>query len=265
MANPDSNETPVSSLPAGGPVAVVTGAARGIGAATAMRLAAEGHDVAVLDLDAEACADVVSQIIGLGRRAIAVACDVAREDPVNAAVQRISEELGAPTVLVNNAGVLRDRSLSRMTSEDWDVVLDVNLKSVFLVSRAIEPHMRAARWGRIVNLSSIAALGVVGEANYSAAKAGVQGLTKTMAIELGRHGITVNAVAPGFVVTEMTRRVAERMNMSIDELSALMMKDIVVGRSGTPDDIANAVAFFVDRRSSFVTGQVLYVAGGPRA
>ena len=190
---------------------------------------------------------------------------MAREDNARLAVRQVADLLGPPLVLVNNAGVLRDRSFSRMTSEDWDMVIDVNLKSVFLMAREVEPYMRAAGWGRIVNLSSIAALGVIGEANYSAAKAGVQGLTKTMAIELGRHGITVNAVAPGFVVTEMTRRVAERIGISIEELTAMMMKDIVVGRPGQPDDIAHAVSYFVDRRSTFVTGQVLYVAGGPRA
>jgi 3-oxoacyl-[acyl-carrier protein] reductase len=151
-----------------------------------------------------------------------------------------------------------------MTLDDWEVVMAVNLRSVFLMCRAVQPHMRAARWGRIVNLSSIAALGVIGEANYAAAKAGVQGITRTLAIELGRHGITANAVAPGFVVTDMTRAVAARMNMPFEDMVTEMMTGIHVGRPGVPDDIAQAVAFFADERSGFVTGQVLYVAGAPR-
>lgn len=245
-------------------VAIVTGAARGIGAAVALRLAEDGHDVAVLDLDEAACADTVALVEQSGRRATAVGCDVADEVAVASGVAMVAERLGPPTVLVNNAGVLRDRTLARMTLDDWEAVLAVNLRSVFLMCRAVQPQLRAARWGRIVNLSSIAALGVFGEANYAAAKAGVQGLTRSLAIELGRHGVTVNAVAPGFVVTEMTREVARRLGITIEEMTQQMMRDIHVGRAGTPADVANAVAFFVDPRSSFITGQILYAAGGPR-
>jgi 3-oxoacyl-[acyl-carrier protein] reductase len=245
-------------------VALVTGAARGIGAAIALRLAQEGCDIAVVDLSAEACAETVAAVERCGRRAIAVAADVSDETAVQQAVEQVAASLGAPTVLVNNAGVLRDRTLGKLTLDDWNVVIDVNLRSAFLTSRAVLPHMRAAGWGRIVNLSSIAALGVFGEANYSAAKAGIQGLTRTLAIELGAFGVTVNAVAPGFVVTDMTRSVAERMKMPMEDLIAEMMKDIRVGRPGYPDDIANAVAFFADPRSGYTTGQVLYVAGAPR-
>jgi 3-oxoacyl-[acyl-carrier protein] reductase len=245
-------------------IAIVTGAARGIGAAIALRLASDGHDIAVIDLDADACAQTVADIEALGRKAAAISCDVANEGMVKAAVADTVRLLGPPTVLVNNAGVLKDRTLGKMTLDDWNLVVDVNLKGVFLLSREVAPAMREAGWGRIVNLSSIAALGVFGETNYSAAKAGVQGLTKTLAIELGPVGITANVVAPGFVETEMTRMVAQRAQMTMEELSALMMRDIVVGRTGIPDDIANAVSFFVDPRSSFVTGQVLYVAGAPR-
>lgn len=245
-------------------VAIVTGAARGIGAAIAMRLAEDGHDVAVVDLDASACAATVAAVSAAGRRAIAVAADVADEAAVTAAVESVADTLGPPTVLVNNAGVLRDRTLAKMTADDWDTVLAVNLRSVFLTCRAVGPHMRAARWGRIVNLSSIAALGALGEANYAAAKAGVQGLTRTLAIELGRHGVTVNAVAPGFVVTDMTRAVAERMGMTMEALIDEMLPAIHVGRAGAPADIAHAVGYFADPRSSFVTGQTLYVAGAPR-
>lgn len=245
-------------------IAIVTGAARGIGAAIAVRLAHDGHDVAVLDLDRDACAETMRAVEAAGRRAIAVAADVSDEDAVRRGVQQVVEGLGAPTVLVNNAGVLRDRTLAKMTLSDWETVMAVNLRSVFLMCREVQPHMRAARWGRIVSLSSIAALGVVGEANYAAAKAGVQGITKTLALELGRHGVTANAVAPGFVVTDMTRDVAARMGVSFEDMTAEMMSTIHVGRPGEPEDVANAVAFFADERSGFVTGQVLYVAGAPR-
>ncbi len=245
-------------------VAIVTGAARGIGAAIALRLAEDGHDVAILDLDREACAETMAAVTSLGRRTHAVAADVSDEAAVTAAVAEVGDVLGAPLVLVNNAGILRDRTLTKMPTEDWDLVLNVNLRSVFLMCRAVAPAMRAAGWGRIVNLSSIAALGSRGEANYSAAKAGVQGITRTLAIELGPYGITSNAVAPGFVVTDMTREVAERVGMPFDDMVTEMLKTIHVGRPGAPEDIAQAVAFFADERSSFVTGQILYVAGAPR-
>ncbi len=245
-------------------IAIVTGAARGIGAAIARRLAEDGHDVAAIDLDAECCEATLADVASAGRRGLAVAADVSDEASVMTAVDRIAAELGAPTVLVNNAGILRDRTIGRMTLDDWQSVIDVNLRSVFLMCRAVQSHMRTAKWGRIVNLSSIAALGALGEANYSAAKAGVQGLTRTLAIELGRFGITANAVAPGFVVTDMTRAVAERMGMAFDDMVAQQLQSIHVGRPGAPEDIAHAVAWFAEPRSSFVTGQVLYVAGAPR-
>jgi 3-oxoacyl-[acyl-carrier protein] reductase len=245
-------------------LAIVTGAARGIGAAVALRLAQDGHDIAVIDLERDTCAATVAAVTAAGARSAAFAVDVADEDAVRQGVAAVVEQLGPPAVLVNNAGILRDSTFARMALADWDAVISVNLRSVFLMSREVLPHMRAQGFGRIVNLSSIAALGVFGEANYSAAKAGVQGVTKTLAIELGRYGITVNAVAPGFIVTDMTRDVAARMHMDFDEMTALMMKDIHVGRPGQPEDIANGVSFFVDARSGFVTGQVLYVAGGPR-
>ncbi len=244
--------------------AIVTGAARGIGAATALRLAADGHDIAVVDLDREACAETIAAVGALGRRAVAIGADVSDESAVRGAVAEAVDALGTPSVLVNNAGILRDATLGKMTLDDWDAVIDVNLRSVFLMSREVQGHMRTAQFGRIINLSSIAALGVFGESSYSAAKAGVIGITKTMAIELGRFGITANTVAPGFVVTEMTRHVAARMKMPFEDMVAEMMRDIYVGRPGEPEDIANAVAFFADERSGFVTGQVLYVAGGPR-
>lgn len=246
------------------PVAIVTGAARGIGAAIARRLAADGHDVALFDLSAGACKDTLSAINALGRRGLAITCDVSDEAAIPDALAQVEAGLGTPLVLVNNAGLIRDRTVQRMTSAEWDQVLSVNLRSVFLLSRAVLPGMRTAGFGRIVSLSSIAALGVAGEANYAAAKAGVQGFTRSLALEVGRYGITVNSVAPGFVVTEMTRAVAERMQIPFEQLVEEALHQIVVGRPGQPDDIAHAVAYFADPRSSFVTGQTLYVAGAPR-
>jgi 3-oxoacyl-[acyl-carrier protein] reductase len=246
-------------------VAIVTGGARGIGAAIAQRLATDGADIAVLDLDANACADTVRSIEALDRRAIAVGVDVADEASVEAAVAAVTARLGPPTILVNNAGVVRERAFSKTSLEDWNLMVNVNLRGAFLMSRAVRPHMSTARWGRIVNLSSTGALGQVGLTSYSAAKAGVQGLTKTLALELGRLGVTVNAVAPGFVATPMTAGIAERTGQSFQEMQERHASEIAVGRIGQPEDIANAVAFFVDDRSGYVSGQVLYVAGGPKA
>ncbi|MDI3407521.1 3-oxoacyl-ACP reductase FabG [Streptomyces cavernicola] len=244
-------------------VAVVTGAARGIGAATAIRLAAEGRAVAVIDLDEAACKDTVEQIKAAGGKAIAVGCDVSDEAQVEAAVARIADELGAPTVLVNNAGVLRDNLLFKMSASDWDTVMNVHLRGAFLMSKACQKHMVDAGFGRIVNLSSSSALGNRGQVNYSAAKAGLQGFTKTLAKELGKFGITANSVAPGFIVTEMTKATAERVGMGFEEFQAAAATQIPVQRVGRPDDIANAIAFFTGDAAGFVSGQVMYVAGGP--
>lgn len=245
-------------------VAVVTGAARGIGAATARRLAADGLAVAVVDLDETAAKSTVDEVLALGGRALAVGADVSDADQVAAAVARVADELGPPAVLVNNAGVTRDNLLFKMTESDWDTVLTVHLRGSFLMTRAVQEHMVAQRWGRIVNLSSTSALGNRGQANYAAAKAGMQGLTKTLAIELGRFNITVNAVAPGFIATDMTRATAARLGADWDEYVAQRAAAVPVGRAGEPDDIAHAVSFFVSEAAGFVSGQVLYVAGGPR-
>lgn len=244
-------------------VAVVTGAARGIGAATAVRLAAEGRAVAVIDLDEAACKDTVAQITTAGGKAIAVGCDVSDEAQVEAAIARIADELGAPTILVNNAGVLRDNLLFKMSADDWDMVMNVHLRGAFLMSRAIQKHMVDAKFGRIVNLSSSSALGNRGQVNYAAAKAGLQGFTKTLAKELGKFGVTANSVAPGFIVTEMTKSTADRVGMGFEDFQAAAATQIPVQRVGRPDDIANAIAFFTGDAAGFVSGQVMYVAGGP--
>ena len=245
--------------------AIVTGAARGIGAGVSKRLAADGMKVAVLDLDEGSCADTVGAITEAGGTALAVGADVSDPASVDAAVERVASELGAPTVLVNNAGIIRDNLLFKMTVDDWDAVMAVHLRGAFNTTKAVQKHMTEATWGRIVNLSSISALGNRGQANYSAAKAGLQGFTKTLALELGRFGITVNAIAPGFIETEMTMATAERMGYSFEDFKAAIVKDIPVGRGGLPADIAHAVSYFASEDAGFVSGQVLYVAGGPKA
>ncbi|MEV5412883.1 3-oxoacyl-ACP reductase FabG [Thermopolyspora sp. NPDC052614] len=243
--------------------AIVTGAARGIGAAVAKRLAADGFAVAVADLDEAAGKPVVEEIENAGGRALAVGVDVGDEPAVRAAVERIAGELGEPTVLVNNAGIIRDNLLFKMTADDWDAVMNVHLRGSFLMARAVQGYMVKAGWGRIVNLSSTSALGNRGQANYAAAKAGLQGFTKTLAIELGKFGVTVNAVAPGFIETDMTAATAERIGVSFEQLKKDTVARIPVARTGLPADIAHAVAFFVSEGAGFVSGQVLYVAGGP--
>ncbi|RKT76704.1 3-oxoacyl-[acyl-carrier protein] reductase [Terracoccus luteus] len=245
--------------------AIVTGAARGIGAAVARRLAADGFAVAVLDLDESACAAVVSEIEAAGGRGLAVGVDVSDEAAVQSAVERVVDGLGAPTVLVNNAGIIRDNMLFKMTTDDWDAVMGVHLRGSFLMTRAAQKHMIDAKWGRIVNLSSTSALGNRGQANYAAAKAGLQGFTKTLAIELGKFGVTANAIAPGFIASDMTRQTAERMGITFEQFLEGAAKEIPVGRVGQPDDIAATAAFLVRDDASFVSGQVIYVAGGPKA
>ncbi len=244
--------------------AIVTGGARGIGAAVARRLSADGFAVAVLDLDESACATIVSEIEDAGGKGLAVGVDVSDEAAVQAAVERVAAELGAPTVLINNAGIIRDNMLFKMSVDDWDAVMNVHLRGSFLMTRAAQKHMIDAKWGRIVNLSSTSALGNRGQANYAAAKAGMQGFTKTLAIELGKFGVTANAIAPGFIATDMTRSTAERMGVTFEAFIEAVAKDIPVGRAGQPDDIAATVAFLVRDDASFVSGQVIYVAGGPK-
>jgi 3-oxoacyl-[acyl-carrier protein] reductase len=245
-------------------IAIVTGSARGIGAATARRLAADGMAVAVLDLDEAACAGTVKEIADAGGRAVAVGADVSNGDQVKAAVERVAAELGGPTVLVNNAGVMRDNLLFKMSEGDWDTVLGVHLRGAFLMSRAVQKYMVDQHYGRIVNLSSTSALGNRGQVNYSAAKAGLQGFTKTLAVELGPFGVTANAVAPGFIATEMTATTAARVGMPFEDFKQAAAGQIPVRRVGQPEDVANTISFLVGEGAGFVSGQVIYVAGGPR-
>ncbi|WP_330231750.1 3-oxoacyl-ACP reductase FabG [Nocardia sp. NBC_00508] len=244
-------------------VAVVSGAARGIGAAIAKRLAADGLRVGVLDLNGAACADTVQAITAAGGRAVALGADVSNEESVATAVQQLENELGAPTVVVNNAGILRDNLLFKMSVEDWDSVLNVHLRGSFLLTRAVQKYMVEQQWGRIVNMSSTSALGNRGQVNYSAAKAGLQGFTKTLAFELGKFGVTANAIAPGFIVTDMTAATAARVGVSFEDFQKAAAAQIPVQRVGRPEDIAHTASFLVSEGAGFVSGQVIYVAGGP--
>jgi 3-oxoacyl-[acyl-carrier protein] reductase len=248
-----------------GVVGIVTGAGRGIGAGIAHRLARDGLAVGVLDLDEVAAQDITASIHRFGGRAVAIGGDVSDPDQVLDAVARVEEQLGPPTVLVNNAGVTKDAMLFKMTVEQWDTVIGVHLRGAFLMTRAVQKHMTAAGWGRIISISSTSALGNRGQANYSAAKAGLQGFTKTVALELGKFGITVNCIAPGFIVTDMTRDTARRLGIPWDDYVRARARDIPVTRPGEPADIAHAVSFFASDMAGFVSGQVLYVAGGPKA
>ena len=244
-------------------IAIVTGAARGIGAGTAIRLASDGLAVAVLDLNEADCAATVKEIENAGGRALAVGADVSKTDEVNAAVERIAAELGEPTVLVNNAGITRDAMLFKMTDEQWDAVINVNLRGAFLMTRAAQKYMTEQKWGRIVNISSSSALGNRGQVNYSATKAGLEGFTKTLAKELGKFGITANAVAPHFIATDMTTAMAVKLKMSFEDLVETYKKQIAVQRVGQPADVAAAVSFLVREDAGFISGQVIYVSGGP--
>ncbi|WP_395364483.1 3-oxoacyl-ACP reductase FabG [Streptomyces sp. YH02] len=247
-----------------GAVAIVTGAGRGIGAATAKRLAADGAAVVALDLTEGDAADTVAGIRATGGRAMAVGCDVTDSGQVDAAIDRTVAEYGRLDVLVNNAGVLRDNMLFMMSDDDWDTVVDVHLKGAFLCSRAAQRHMAGQGSGKIVNLSSVAADGNRGQANYAAAKAGVQGLTRTLAIELGPYGINVNAIAPGFVATAMTDQTARRTGADPEEFRRAAAARSPLRRVGSPEDIAAVVSFLASEDAAYVTGQTIHVDGGPQ-
>ncbi|MGP3999360.1 3-oxoacyl-ACP reductase FabG [Streptomyces sp. 8N706] len=245
-------------------VAVVTGAAQGIGAATARRLAEEGAAVAVVDLTAERGEAVAAQIREKGGTARAYGCDVADLDAVEVVFARIVEELGGLHILVNNAGITRDNLFFKMPKADWDTVLTVNLTSAFNCAQAAQTYMVKQRYGKIVSLSSRSALGNRGQANYAAAKAGIQGLTATLAIELGPYDINVNAVAPGYIATAMTAATAERVGSAPEEHQQLAAERTPLRRVGQPEEIAAVVAFLAGDDASYVSGQTLYVNGGAR-
>jgi 3-oxoacyl-[acyl-carrier protein] reductase len=243
-------------------VALVTGGAQGIGEAVALRLAAGGAKVGVLDMQKDAAQGVADQITAAGGQAIALAADVSQRGQVQSAVDELAGAFGGLHILVNNAGVIRDNLLFKMTDDDWTAVMEVHLRGAFLASQISQRHMVEARYGRIVSMSSVSADGNRGQANYSTAKAGLQGLTRTLAIELGPFGITANAIAPGFIETAMTKATAERIGSSIEAMRDGVASAVPVRRGGVPADVANAVAFLSAEESGYVTGQVLYVDGG---
>lgn len=247
-----------------GRVAFVTGGSRGIGKAIVELFAKEGAKVAFIDLNEEALSETTSELKEKGYEVYSKVANVADADQVEAAVKEVVEAFGYVDILVNNAGVIRDNLLFKMTDSDWQTVMDVHLKGSFNTARAVQKYMVEKKYGRIINISSTSALGNRGQSNYAAAKAGLQGFTKTLAIELGKYGITANSVAPGFIETEMTKETAARIGGAFEQLIAASVAQIPVGRTGKPTDIANAVAFFADEKSSFVNGQVIYVAGGPK-
>jgi 3-oxoacyl-[acyl-carrier protein] reductase len=247
-----------------GKVAFVTGGSRGIGKGIVELFAEEGAKVAFIDLNEEALRQTTSELKEKGYEVYSKVANVTDAEQVENAVKEVYETFGSVDVLVNNAGVIRDNLLFKMTDSDWQTVMDVHLKGSFNAARAVQKYMVEQKYGRIINISSTSALGNRGQANYAAAKAGLQGFTKTLAIELGKYGITANSVAPGFIETEMTKETAARIGIPFEHLIQASVANIPVGRSGKPADIANAVAFFADERSSFVNGQVIYVAGGPK-
>jgi len=245
-----------------GKVAIVTGGAQGIGAAIAQRLASEGAAVAVADLTAERGAETVESIVKDGGRAVAYGADVSKTEDVQTLVAAVAAEFGKIDILINNAGITRDNLLFKMTDEDWDSVINVNLRSAFLMSRECQKHFVKQKYGKIVSLSSRSALGNRGQANYAASKAGVMGLTATLSIELGPFGVNVNAVAPGYIATAMTDATARRIGLDPEELKKAAANDTPVRRVGYPEDIAATVAFLAADESSFISGQTIQVNGG---
>lgn len=246
-----------------GRVALVTGAARGLGEAAVRRLAADGARVVVADLDVDGCRQVTTDLASSGIESLAVRCDVTDREQVQQMVDETLTRFGRLDILVNNAGMLRDNLLFKMTDNDWDQVIAVHLRGAFLCSRAAQAPMVKQRYGRIISLSSVSALGNRGQANYAAAKAGLQGFTRTVAIELGPFGITSNAVAPGLIETAMTHALAERLGISFDELKERLAPQVPLRRFGQPHEVASVIAFLASDDASYVSGQIIYIAGGP--
>ena len=245
-------------------VAIVTGAAQGIGAATARRLASEGARVAVVDLDADRSAAAADEIKAAGGVATGYGCDVTDAEAVSAMVDAVVAEHGRLDILVNNAGITRDNMLFKMPADEWNAVLTTNLTSMFLCCQAAQKPMVAARYGKIVNLSSRSALGNRGQVNYAAAKAGVQGLTATLAIELGPFNINVNAVAPGYIATAMTAATATRVGSAPEDHQRMAAEATPLRRVGQPEEVAAVIAFLASDDASYVSGQTLYINGGAR-
>ena len=239
---------------------MVTGGAKGIGAATARRLAAEGATVVVADFDEAAAQETASEIGGH-----AVRCDVTNREDVEAAVEKAVSEGGSLDVLVTCAGIIRDNLLFKMSDEDWEAVIDTHLRGTFYAARAAQKHMVEQKSGKMVLISSTSALGNRGQTNYSAAKAGLQGMTKTLAIELGPYNVNVNCVAPGFIATAMTQQTADRIGVPFEQFMEHVAKEVPLRRVGQPEDVASTIAFLCSDDASYVSGQVIYVAGGPRS
>ncbi|GKV65219.1 MULTISPECIES: 3-oxoacyl-ACP reductase FabG [unclassified Sporosarcina] len=247
-----------------GRTAFITGGSRGLGKEIVERLASEGANVAIIDINEEALASAEMELKEKGYSVYVKVANVTVKEQIEEAMQEVFNRFGSIDIVVNNAGVIRDNMLFKMTDEDWTTVMNVHLNGAFYTTRAAQKYMIENKYGRIINISSTSALGNRGQANYATAKAGLQGLTKTLAIELGKFGVTVNAVAPGFIETDMTKATAERIGVPFEKFVQETVSTIPVNRSGKPEDVANAVAFFADERSSFINGQVLYVAGGPK-
>ena len=242
-----------------GKTVLVTGGARGIGAATATRFASEGAKVVVADFDVEAARETADAIDG-----IAVRCDVTKRDEVEHAVEKAVTEGGSLDVLVTCAGIIRDNMLFKMSDEDWDAVIDTHLKGTFFAVRAAQKHMVEQKSGKMVLISSTSALGNRGQTNYSTAKAGLQGMTKTLAIELGPFNVNVNCVAPGFIATAMTQQTADRMGVPFEQFMEAVAGQVPLRRVGQPEDVAGTIAYLCSEDAAYVSGQVIYVAGGPR-
>jgi 3-oxoacyl-[acyl-carrier protein] reductase len=241
-----------------GKTALVTGGAKGIGAATARRLASEGATVVVADFDEVSAQETANEIGGVAMR-----CDVTSRKDVEAAVAAAVDLDGTLDILVTCAGIIRDNLLFKMTDDDWDSVIDTHLKGTFYTARAAQKPMVEQKSGKMVLISSTSALGNRGQTNYSAAKAGLQGMTKTLAIELGPLGVNVNCVAPGFIVTAMTQQTADRLGITMEQMRESAAERIPLRRAGEPEDVASTIAFLCSDDAGYVSGQVLYVRGGP--